>query len=247
MKRLRLATTVVLIVSAPLAATALAKQPKRAFVRLGDDQASDQGTYVSAGIGERLTIVDKELRAEIEVTVRKLPTDKQAVIHVQLRSKQEDLPRSLPMSLPLNRWLRLLNANSGHGLAVKERSMQGGAKLVQEKVGAEERGLLWRFVPVAEGWYAIQNRVSEQVAALPDARKDAGANLVQVPLDKSSTDQQWRPLWIVGNRFVIVNRRSGQTLAVAYGATHSGATICQWPLHLDWRQHQWRLEPVQAE
>jgi hypothetical protein len=95
-----------------------------------------------------------------------------------------------------------------------------------------------------QGWFALQNRSTEQFVALPDDRKNAGANLVQSPLDKGNADQQWRPLWFDDDRFVVVNRRSGQALAVAYGAKHAGATICQWPLQLDWRQHQWRLEIV---
>jgi hypothetical protein len=237
------------LVLLPLASAmaAEAKQPKPAYVYLSGDEGAGQPTEMRAGVGERLVVIDKEQRAEVEVTVRRLPADKQALIYVRIRSQQRGATGTVPMRLPVGQWFRLVNVNSGHGLAVKDQAMQEGAKLVQQGTDTDDHGLLWRLTRVDEGWYALQNRDTQQVAALPDGRKDAGANLVQVPLDKGSADQQWRPLWIAGDRFVVVNRRSGQALAVAYGAKHPGATICQWPMHIDWGQHQWRIQVVDVE
>ena len=219
-----------------------AEQPAARQVRIGDQTKGDHRAEVSAGVGERIIIVSEDRKAEIEIAVRTLPPDKQATIYVELQPRQSGKMGTMPMSLPLGRWFRLVNVNSGLGLSVDERSMNEGARLVQDNIDATDGGLLWRLIPAVEGWCILQNRTTEQVASLPDNRKNAGANLVQVPFDKGRPDQQWRPLWLDSNRFVIVNRRSGLALAVAYGATHSGATICQWPLHIDWSQHQWRID-----
>ena len=222
-----------------------AEQPAAGPVRIVGDGA--KGTEVSAVVGERVVIVSENREAEIEVAVRRLPPDKQAIIYMELRPQQSGKTESLPMGLPLGRWFRLVNVNSGHCLSVEDQSRNVGAKLVQHKMDGTDGGLLWRLIPAVEGWYILQNRTTEQVASLPDDRKDAGANLVQVYLEKGNVDQQWRPLWLDGNRFVVVNRRSGLALAVAYGAMHSGATICQWPLNIDWSQHQWRIEVVDLQ
>jgi hypothetical protein len=230
-----------------LAVPGEAKQPATKHVQIANDAGVAQRMDVSAEVGERLLIVSSNRDAEIEVAVKRLPPHKRAIVYVELQPRQGTKMGTVPMGLPLDRWFRLVNVNSGHGVAVKDQSVNAGARLVQENVNAADRGLLWRLIPVAQGWYALQNRSTEQVASLPDNRKNAGANLVQVALDGDSIDQQWRPLWLGGNRFVVVNRRSGQALAVAYGATHRGATICQWPLNLDWGQHQWRIEVVDSE
>jgi len=217
-----------------------AEQPAAGPVRIVGDGA--KATEVSAVVGERVVIVSENRQAEIEVAVRRLPPDKQAIIYVELRPRQSGKTGTVPMGLPLGRWFRLVNVNSGHCLSVEDRSMNVGARLVQHNSDATDGGRLWRLIPAVEGWYVLQNRTTEQVASLPDNRKDAGANLVQVHLDRGSLAQQWRPLWLDGNRFVVVNRRSGLALAVAYGAKHSGAAMCQWPLNIDWSQHQWRIE-----
>jgi hypothetical protein len=226
-----------------------AEQPAPApgHVRIANLAEGAHCTEVSALVGERMVIVGEDRQAEIAVAVRKLPPDKQAVIYVELRPRQRGKTGTVPMGLPVGRWFRLVNVNSGHCLSVQDRSRNAGAKLVQHDIAATDDGLLWRLIPAVEGWYFLQNRTSEQVASLPDDRKDAGANLVQVPVDKGHLDQQWRPLWLEGNRFVVVNRRSGLALAVAYGALHSGAIICQWPLNIDWSQHQWRIEVVDLQ
>lgn len=216
-------------------------------VQQSDRAGIGQRTEVSAEVGDRVIVVSRDRQAKIEVTVRKLPPDKKAIIYVEVQPKQSECGGTLPMALPLDRWFRLTNANSGLCLSVKDRAIDAGARLVQDSADAADAGLLWRLVPVDDGWYALQNRATEQVASLPDGRKNAGANLVQVPLDSGSEDQHWRPLWLSGNRFVIVNRRSGQALAVAYGAVHPGATICQWPLNIGWRQHQWHIEVVDPQ
>jgi hypothetical protein len=230
-----------------LAVPGEAQQSTTEHVPLVDNSGDALRVEVSADVGERLVIVSSDQKAEIEVAVRKLPPGKRAIIYVELQPTQGTKAGTMPMGLPMDRWFRLVNVNSGHCLAVKDGSMNAGAKLVQDNVDVTDRGLLWRLIPVREGWYVMQNRSTEQVASLPDDRKDAGANLVQVPLGGDNVDQQWRPLWLEGNRFVVVNRRSGLALAVAYGATHSGATICQWPLHIDWGQHRWRIEVVDSE
>jgi hypothetical protein len=219
-----------------------AEQPAARHVRIADQTRGEDRAEVSAVVGERIIIVNEDRKAEIEIAVRTLPPDKQATIYVELQPRRSGGAGTMPMSVPLGRWFRLVNVNSGHALSVGERSISKGARLVQDNIDATDGGLLWRLIPAVEGWYILQNRTTEQVASLPDNRKNAGANLVQVPLDKDRPDQQWRPLWLDSNRFVIVNRRSGLALAVAYGAMHSGATICQWPLHIDWLQHQWRIE-----
>jgi hypothetical protein len=230
-----------------LGAASEAKQPPTKHVRVTNDAGYAQRIEMPANVGERLVIVSENRRAEVEVAVRKLPPDKRAIIYVELQPTQSSRMGTVPMRLPLGCWFRLVNVNSQHYLAVKDRSMETGAKLVQDNLDKPDRGLLWRLIPVVEGWYALQNRATEQVASLPGNRKNAGANVVQVALDGDDVDQHWRPLWLDGNRFVVVNRHSGQALAVAYGATHSGATICQWPLNIDWGQHQWRIEVVDSE
>jgi hypothetical protein len=216
-------------------------------VRIANLAEGTRRTEVSAVVGERLVIVGEHRQAEIEVAVRSLPPDRQAIIYVELRPRQSGKTEMLPMGLPLGRWFRMVNANSGHCLSVEDQSRNVGAKLVQHKMDGTDGRLLWRLIPAVEGWYILQNRTAEQVASLPDNRKDAGANLVQVHLDRGNHDQQWRPLWLDGNRFVVVNRRSGLALAVAYGAMDPGATICQWPLNIDWSQHQWRIEVVDLQ
>jgi len=230
-----------------LAVPGEAKQPATKHVQVANEAGVAQRMEVSAEVGERLVIVSSNQDAEIEVAVKRLPPHKRAIVYVELQPRQSRKTGTVPMALPLDRWFRLVNVNSGHCLAVKDQSVTAGARLVQENVDAADRGLLWRLIPVAEGWYVMQNRSTEQVASLPDSRKNAAANLVQVALDGDNVDQQWRPLWLDCNRFVVVNRRSGQALAVAYGATHSGATICQWPLNLDWGQHHWRIQVVDSE
>ncbi len=213
-------------------------------VQVADADGGAQRTVLSADVGQRVVVVSHNRQAEVEVTVRRLPPDKKAIIYVEVLPKQSASTGTVPMGLPLERWFRLVNVNSGQCLTVRDRSMNAEAKLVQDNAATGDRGLLWRLIPVAEGWYVLQNRNSEQVASLPDRRKGAGANLVQVPLDSGCPDQQWRLLWLEGKNFVVLNRSSGQALAVAYGATHAGATICQWPPNISWRQHQWRIEVV---
>jgi hypothetical protein len=230
-----------------LAVPSEAKQPTTRHVQVTNDAGVAPRMEISADVGERLVIVSENRRAEIEVAVRKLPPDKRAIIYVELQPTQSRKTGTVPMGLPLGHWFRLVNVNSDHCLAVKDQSIEAGARLVQDKLDTKNRGLLWRLIPVADGWFALQNRSTEQVASLPDNRKNAGANLVQVALDVEDVDQHWRPLWLDGTRFVVVNRHSGQALAVAYGATHSGATICQWPLNIDWGQHQWRIEVAKSE
>jgi hypothetical protein len=230
-----------------LAVPSEARQPTTKHVQVTNDAGVTPRMEISADVGDRLVIVSENRRAEVEVAVRKLPPDKRAIIYVELQPTQSGRIGTVPMGLPLGCWFRLVNVNSHHYLAVKDRSMEAGAKLVQDNLDKADRGLLWRLIPVVEGWYALQNRATEQVASLPDNRKNAGANVVQVALDRNDVDQHWRPLWLDGNRFVVVNRHSGQALAVAYGATHSGATICQWPLNIDWGQHQWLIEVVGSE
>jgi len=229
------------------AASGETQRPPTKDAQIVRDSGVAQRVEVSACVGERLVIVSGNNDAEIEVAVRKLPPDKRAIIHVELQPKSFTGTGTMPMSLPSDRWFRLVNVNSGHGLAVKDQSINPGTRLVQEKVDSTDRALLWRLIPVTTGWFALQNRSTEQVASLPENRKNAGANLVQAALDRENYDQQWRPLWLESNRFVVVNRRSGQALAVAYGATHSGATICQWPLNVDWGQHQWCIEVVDSD
>jgi hypothetical protein len=56
----------------------------------------------------------------------------------------------VPMGLPIGRWFRLVNVNSGHGLSVEDRSLNEGARLIQQDVDATEGGLLWRLIPAAE-------------------------------------------------------------------------------------------------
>jgi hypothetical protein len=247
MNRSHALLSILVITTSCLAPRTEAEELPETHARCSDGVGGAHRTEVSAAVGERVVIVSDNGHAEVEMTVRRLPPDKKAIIYVEVQPKQSANTGTVPMGLPLDRWFRLVNVNSGQCLTVKDRSIDAEARLVQDNPDAADRGLLWRLIPVAEGWYALQNRTSEQVASLPDDRKDAGANLVQVPLDRGCADQQWRPLWLEGNRFVVVNRRSGQALAVAYGATHAGATICQWPLNISWRQHQWHIEVVDTK
>lgn len=246
----RLMLFVLLAALAGLAGLASVEAKDRTAVRvlLTDDASGGQDAELSADLGERVIVVGHDGQSEIEVTVRRLPPGKHAIVYVEMRPKQDGTDITIPKGLPLGRWLRLLNVNSGHCLSVKDGSLVPGTKLSQAETGGRDPAQLWRLIPVSDdGWFALQNRASEQVLALPDHRKNAGANLIQSPLDETNADQQWRPLWVEGDRFVLVSRRSGQALAVAYGAKHSGATICQWPLHVDWRQHQWRFEVVDPQ
>jgi hypothetical protein len=211
------------------------------------DHSSGSGQHadVTARVGERVVVIGNEGQSEIEVIVRKLPPGKRAIVYVEVRPKQDGTDITIPKGLPLGCWFRLVNVNSGHCLSGRDDSLTPGTRLSQTETGGNDPAQLWRLIPASDdGWFALQNRASEQVMSLPDGRKNAGANLVQSPLDENNADQRWRPLWVKGDCFVVLNRRSSQALAVAYGAKHPGATICQWPLQLNGQQHQWRLEPV---
>jgi hypothetical protein len=248
MSGLRPVRFVVLLAILPSLKYAIAKDPNVVRVVTRDAERGGQPAIATAEVGDRVVVVGSRNEFAVEVTVRRLPPGKQAVIYVDVRPQQDGADVNLPRGLPLGHRFRLVNVNSGHCLAVKDGSHEPRTKLCQLEKAAEDPSQMWRLTPAAHaGWYALQNQSSEQVVALPDDRKNAGANLVQIHFDETNADQQWRPLWVADDRFVIVNRRSGHALAVAYGAAHPGATICQWPLHLDWKQHQWRFEAVDPQ
>jgi hypothetical protein len=237
--------TVIVLASLVSLPSVDAEEPTTARVLLGEGPGSGHRIEVAARVGQRVVVVGQKGRSEIEVIVRKLPPEKRAIVYVEVRPTQESDEMTLPMGLPLGRWFRLVNVNSGHCLAVAEGALTPESKLVQAETVPFAQAKVWRLVPTCDrGWFALQNRASEQVVSLPGRRKNAGANVVQTPMEKGNVDQQWRLVWVENDVFVVLNRHSGQTLAVAYGAKHPGATICQWPLHVDWRQHQWRFEVV---
>ena len=83
-------------------------------VLLNDRSSTNQPVKVTAQVGERVVVCGRQGQSVVEVIVRKLPPEKRAIVYVDVRPTQGDAEVVLPMALPIGRWFRLINVNSGH-------------------------------------------------------------------------------------------------------------------------------------
>ena len=133
---------------------------------------------------------------------------------------------------PVNTWVRIVNRNSGMGIAVREDKRSVGTDVIQWGAGTE-----WMLRSRGDYWI-VQNRISQLYLSIMNSSRKQGAALCQDVPEVSACEWMIEPA--KSPFWTIRNRNSGQVMAVPGGQRNRGAVVCQMPF-CGGDEQQWRF------
>ncbi len=135
----------------------------------------------------------------------------------------------------------IITEHSGKPIGVKSFSTEAGAQIEQQSPNPNENTQLFKFIPIGNDVYRIQNAGNGLYLGLPSDRKENGESLL-VDEWKGEISQMWKLTFHRNGNFIFTVLHSGRVMDLSGWKMQDGARIHQWDLHEGTNQ-QFRLEP----
>jgi len=140
-------------------------------------------------------------------------------------------------------WVRFVNVNSGHVLAVNDASAATGESLRQSALKADAFEQQWRIESTGQPrWYRLKNRKSGLYVAIKAPRQSEA--FAQWPLE-SDQDSFLFAIHDAGDGHVrLINKASRFCMGVWGADTRDSQWVIQWPYSETSPDHRWTIERI---